>query len=84
VGEGFELFLLAMQDLVFFCLPLEQDIKLPALPVLCLPGCCHVPTMMIMDSTSELISQPQLNVVLLRVALVMMSVHSNETLTKTR
>ena len=39
---------------------------------------------MIMDlSTSEPVRQPQLNVVLIRVALVMVAVYSSETLTKT-
>jgi hypothetical protein len=38
---------------------------------------------MIMDRTSEPVSQPQLNVVLVRLALVMVSVHSSKTLTKT-
>ena len=35
-----------------------------------------------MDGTSETVSQPQLNVVLMRVALVMVSVHSSRTQTK--
>jgi hypothetical protein len=34
---------------VFSCLPLEQDVKLSAPPVPCLPGCCHTPFLMIMD-----------------------------------
>ena len=38
------------------------------------------PYMVVMDSTSEPVSQPQLNVVLIRVALVMVSLHSNKTL----
>jgi hypothetical protein len=38
---------------------------------------------MILDGTSEPVSQPQLNVVFIRFALVMVSVHSNKTLTKT-
>jgi hypothetical protein len=36
-----------------------------------------------MDGTSEPVSQPQLNVVFIRLALVMVSVHSSKTLTKT-
>jgi hypothetical protein len=36
-----------------------------------------------MNLTSQPVSQPQLNVVLIRVALVMVSVHSSKTLTKT-
>jgi hypothetical protein len=39
--------------------------------------------LMIMDWTSEPVSQPQLNIVFIRLALVMVSVHSNKTLTKT-
>jgi hypothetical protein len=35
---------------------------------------------MIMNGTYETVSQPQLNVVLIRVALVMVSVHSSKTL----
>ena len=42
-------------------------------------GCYHAPTL-IMDWTSEPVSQPRLNVVLIRVALVMASVHSGKTL----
>ena len=38
---------------------------------------------MITDGTSELVSQPQFNVVLVRVALVMVSVHRSKSLTKT-
>jgi hypothetical protein len=36
-----------------------------------------------MDLTPEPVSQPQLNIVFIRLALVMVSVHSNKTLTKT-
>jgi hypothetical protein len=36
-----------------------------------------------MDRTSEPVSQPQLNIVLIRVVLVMVSVHSSKTVTKT-
>jgi hypothetical protein len=38
---------------------------------------------MIMDWTSEPVSQPQWNVVLIRVALVIVSVHSSKTLRHT-
>ena len=38
---------------------------------------------MIMVSTSEHVSQPQVNVVLIRVALVMVSGHSSKTLRQT-
>jgi hypothetical protein len=40
---------------------------------------CHA-TLMIMDWTSEPVSQPQLNVVLIRVTLVIVSLHSSKTL----
>jgi len=43
----------------------------------------HVPTLMIMDWSSERVSQTQCNVVLIRLALVMVSVHNSKTLTKT-
>jgi hypothetical protein len=45
---------------------------------------CHAPALMIMDGTSKPVSQPQLNIVLIRVAFVMVSVHSSKTLTKTK
>jgi hypothetical protein len=44
---------------------------------------CWDAAMMIMDGTSEPVSQSQLNVVLIRVALATVSVHSNKTQTKT-
>jgi hypothetical protein len=40
--------------------------------------------LIIMDRTSEPVSQPQLNVVLIRVVWVMVSVHCSKTLTKTK
>ena len=46
---------------------------------LCLDA-AMLPALMIMDRTSEPVSQTQLNVVLIRVALVMVSVHSFKTL----
>ena len=72
---GFETFLLTMWEPVLSCLPLEQDIELSAPPVPCLPGCYHSPALMIMNWSSEPVSQPQLNVI--RVELAMMSLHSN-------
>jgi hypothetical protein len=65
------------------CLPLNEDVELSAPPAPGLPGCCWAPVLMIMDWTSEPVSQPQVNVVLTRVALVMVSVHSSKTQTKT-
>ena len=75
---SFETLLLEAHEPVFSCLPSEQDLELSAPPVSCLPGHCHVPALMIMDSTSEPVSQPQISVVL-----VMVSVHNSKTLTKT-
>jgi hypothetical protein len=48
-----------------------------------MPGCCHVPGLAIMGLNSELVSHPQLNIVFIRVALVVVSLHSSKTLTKT-
>jgi hypothetical protein len=73
-GVGFETLLLATWKSVF-CL--EQDVELSASPAPCLPGCCHVPSMR-MDRISEPVSQPQLNIVLIRVAWVLVSVHRSE------
>jgi len=42
----------------------------------------HVPALMIIDRTSEPVSQPQLNVVLVGVALVLVFVHSSKCLSK--
>lgn len=48
--------------------------------------CLHaakLPAVMTMVETTEPISQPQVNVVLIKVALVVVSVHSSRTLTNT-
>jgi len=82
VGMGIETLILTGWKPVF-CLLLDEDVELLAPPAPCLPGCCHVPALMIMDWTSGPVSQPQLNVVLVRLALVMVSVQSSKTLTKT-
>ena len=82
VGVGNETLLLTTQETVFSQGPSDEDAELSAPPAPCLPGRCHALTLMIMDRTSEPVSQPQLNVVLIRVALVMVSVHSSKTLTK--
>jgi hypothetical protein len=83
MGVGFKTLILAAWEPVFHWQPSDEDMELSAPSVPFLSGCCHAPTLMIMYWTSELVSQPQLNVVLIRVALVVVSVHSNETLTKT-
>jgi hypothetical protein len=80
VGVGFNIFVLSVWKSVFHHQPSDEDEELSAPPAPCLPGCCHVPTLMIMDWTPELVRQPQLNVILIRVALVMVSVHSSKTL----
>jgi len=58
-------------------------VELSAPPTPHLPGHGHAPALIIMDCTFEPVSQPQLGVILVRVVLVMVSVHSNETLSKT-
>ena len=47
-------------------LPGSQSSPIP--PVPSLPGCCRAPALMIMDLTSEPLSHPQLNAVLIRAA----------------
>jgi hypothetical protein len=59
-------------------LPLEQGIELSASSAPWLPGHCHAPALMITYWTYEPVSQSQLNVVLMRVALVMVSFYNNE------
>ena len=53
LGEGFkDFYTQAMSSVIFSCLllPVDQDIE-PSVPcpATCLPGCCHAPTMVIMD-----------------------------------
>jgi hypothetical protein len=83
VGMGFKTLVLAAWKPVFSCLPSEQDIEISAPSEPCLHGHYHAPALMIMDWTSEPVSQVQLNAILLRVALVIVFVHSSKTLTKT-
>jgi len=80
MSMGFKTFFLAAWKLVFSCLPLGEDVERSALPAPCLPGCYCVPALMIIDSTSEPVSQPQLSAVLIGVALVLVLVHSRKTL----
>ena len=49
VGMGFNTLVLAAWKPVFSCLPLEQDVEFSNIPIPCLPGYCHAPTLMIMD-----------------------------------
>jgi hypothetical protein len=83
VGVSFNTLVLAAWEPLFSWQPSNEDIELSASPVPRLPGCYHVLSLMIMDWTSEPVSQPQFNVVLIRVALLMVSAHSCKTLTKT-
>ena len=50
--------ILAAWKPVFSQQPTDEDAELPAPPAPRLPGHCHVPALMIMDWTSELLSQP--------------------------
>ena len=72
-----------LRILVSSSLPSEQGVELSAPPAPWLSGCCHALILMIMDWTSNPVSQHQLNAVLIRVAMVMVSVYSSKTLTKT-
>jgi hypothetical protein len=83
VGVGYKTLILAAWKSVFCWQPSDEDVELSAPPAPCLPECCHIPTLMIIDGACEPVSQPQLNVVLIRVALVTVSVHSSKALTKT-
>jgi hypothetical protein len=75
---GFEtLFLAFWKTIVFSFMTSGQDVELSAPPASCLPGCSMLFDLTIIDWTSEPVSQPQLNVVLIKAALVMMSGHSN-------
>jgi hypothetical protein len=80
VGVGLKTLILAAWNPVFCQQPSDED------PQLLLHHACldaAISALMIMDSTSEPVSQSQLNVVLIKVALVMISVHSRKTLTMT-
>jgi hypothetical protein len=46
---GFKNLILAAWKPVFSYQPSGEDVELSALPVPCLPGCCHVPFLMVMD-----------------------------------
>jgi hypothetical protein len=48
VAEGNETLLLTTWEPVCSWRP-SDDIEISVLPAPCLPGCCHVPTLMIMD-----------------------------------
>ena len=61
----------------------DEDVELSAPNEPCLPGSCHILTLMIMDWTSEPVGQPQLNGFLVKHALVSVSVYRNKILTHT-
>jgi hypothetical protein len=46
---GFKTLILAAWKPVFFKKPLDEDVELSAPTVPYLHGCCHVPTLVIMD-----------------------------------
>ena len=48
VGVGFKTLLLAAWKSIFYQ-PSDEDVELLAPPTPRLPGCCHVPALMIMD-----------------------------------
>ena len=82
MGVGFKALLAAWKPVLQQ--PSDEDIELSAPPASCLLECCYAPALMTMDETSEPVSQPQLNVVLIRIALVMVSVHRSKPLVKHR
>jgi hypothetical protein len=79
---SFKTLLLAAWKSVFHEQPSDEDVELSVPAASCLPGCSNA-SALITDGTSEPISQPQLIVVLIRVALVMVSGNGSKTLTKT-
>jgi hypothetical protein len=80
VGMGFKTLTLAAWKPVFHLQASDEDVELSAPPMPCLPGCCHAPALMIMDWTSEPVSQPQLGFVLYKTCLGMVSAHSSKAL----
>jgi hypothetical protein len=48
-GVGFEMLFLAMCERFFSYLTLDPDVEISILPVPYMPGCCHVPALMIID-----------------------------------
>ena len=66
-------------------LPADQDVEFSGPPAhACLYG-AMLPAMMIMDKTSEILNQSQLKMLsFVRIDMVILSLHSNKTLMKTR
>jgi hypothetical protein len=48
-GCGHKILTLVAWKSVFHKQPLDEDIELSAPPASCLPGCCHAPSLMVMD-----------------------------------
>ena len=48
-GCGFKTLILAAYKPVFCQQPSDEDVELLASPAPCLPGCCHIPALMIMN-----------------------------------
>jgi hypothetical protein len=59
---------------------LGEDVQLLASSAFFLFEHCHARTLMIMNWTSESLSQPQLSIVLIRDDLVMVSAHTSKSL----
>ena len=57
---------------------MDEDVELSAPPAPCLPGCCHASCLEDNGMHLRTCKPDQLNVVLIRVALAMVSLHSNE------
>jgi hypothetical protein len=70
-----------VQSLLLLLVDQDIELSVPSLAP-CLPARHHASCMTIMNLSSETASQPQLGLFLIRVAMVMVSLHSNETLTK--
>jgi len=49
VGVDLKTLLLAACKSVFSSMPSDEDVELSVPPAPCLPGCCHVLTLMIVD-----------------------------------
>jgi hypothetical protein len=77
VGVGFEALPNAEESVSLGCNPLMMQNSQFLQHRACLDAAV-LPALMIIDCTSEPVSQPQLNVVFIRVALVMVSIYSTE------
>jgi hypothetical protein len=70
----------ARPSVTLFLLPMNPDVELSApSPARCLLVQCHVPMVIIINQTSEIVIQPQLNAFFIRAVMVfhiMVSLHS--------